>query len=285
VQVAAAKYAQCVATELIVHLQQLESLLREQAESASLEYIGDCDLSNRRDIVEFATEVGAMAASGGYIVVGVDDHGRPSGRVGDAQAKLFDEAVLRDKLGKYLPASVELRAGLHQIGDSWAAVIHVAAHPDGAAVFIADGTFEENGKTKTAFRVGEFFVRHGSKSERPTQDDIKRLREVAVERKGLWLTQMQRVEDAVAEVGNVASAEALQSSDGRIAGYGVVSRIPTARRRLGAALAALAQTGGPLLPECQELAMGSTLIFYNQVVSSVFQATDEIARTLETSGM
>jgi hypothetical protein len=260
---------------------QLQALVAEQAESASLEYVGDCDLANRRDIVELASEVGAMAAAGGYIVVGVDDHGRPTSRLDTRKAKLFDDASLRDKLGRYLPASVDLRTGRHLLAEGWAVVIHIASHPDCAAVFIADGTFEENGRPATAFRAGEFFVRHGSKSERPTQEDIARLRREAVEGKRLWLEQMQRVEDAVAGIGRIASEEAQYSSDGRLAGYGVASRIPTARRRLGAALAALAQTNGPSLPQCEELARGSTLIFFNQVVSAIFSATDEIARTLE----
>jgi hypothetical protein len=265
-----------------VNEQQLHALLAEQAESASLEYVGDCDLANRRDIVELASEVGAMGAAGGYIVVGVDDHGRPASRLDARKAKLFDDASLRDKLGKYLPGSVDLRTGRHLSGETWAVVIHVPRHPDGAAVFIAEGTFEENGRPITAFRAGEFFVRHGSKSERPTQEDIARLRRDAVEDTRQWLQQIQRVEDAVAEIGRVANEEAPSSRDGRLAGFGVVSRVPTARRRLGAALAALAQTGGPSLPGCEELARGSTLIFFDQVVSAVYSATDEIARTIET---
>src|SRR5437879_1890094 len=102
-----------------VHETQLRSLLAQQAESSELEFIEDCDLDERRDTVELATEVGAMAARGGYIVVGSDDHGQPTGRLDARKAGLFDDAILQDKLGRYLPASVSLRTGRHQLNGSF----------------------------------------------------------------------------------------------------------------------------------------------------------------------
>lgn len=171
---------------------QLRALLAEQAESPSLEYIGDCDLDERRDTVELATEVGALAARGGWLVIGSDDHGDPSGLLDERKAGLFDEAKVRDKLSRYLPATLDLRVGCHQVDAGWAVLIHVGAHPDGAVVFIGDGTYDEKGSSRTAFRKGEFFVRHGTKSERPTQDDVSEIGRSAVEKARLWLAELHR---------------------------------------------------------------------------------------------
>jgi schlafen family protein len=268
--------------DLDVSEQRLLGLLLEAAESASLEFVGDCDLTSRRDVVELATEIGALAARGGAVVVGVDDHGRATGMLDEPKVGHFDEANLQNLLGRYLPLSVDLRVGRHQLDGQWVVLIQIEAHPDGAVVFTANGAFERKGKQQTAFRAGEFFVRHGTKSELPNQDDIKRLVRAAVEHERLWIDELHRVEEAVSEIGRVAEAEAGGEPTARIAGYGFVSRLPTARKRLAGRLAALAHTGGPELPQSQELALGSTLIFYNQVVSAVFMAVDEIARTFET---
>ncbi len=184
-------------TDSDVSQQRLLALLGEQAESASLEFVGDCDLSERRDVVELASEVGALAAGGGWIVIGVDNHGGVTGMVDERKAQQFDEATLRDKLSRYLPPSLELRVGRHQLESRWVVLIHVEAHPDGAVVFSGDGTYDHDGKSRTAFRTGEVFVRHGTKSERPTQQDIARLARAAVDRARLWLEELHRVEEAV----------------------------------------------------------------------------------------
>jgi hypothetical protein len=264
-----------------VHEAQLLSLLAQQAESSELEYIEDCDLDERRDTVELATEVGAMAARGGYIVIGVDNHGQPTGRLDARKTALFDDSILQDKLGRYLPPSVSLRSGRHQVKGSFVVAVYVGRHPDGAVVFVNEGTFETGRRSITAFRPGDIFVRHGSKSERPTQADIHRLVVDAIAREETWLGQIQRVEAAVAEIGAIAEREAKTSSDGRVAGYGLVTRLPAARRRLAAALAVLEHVEGPDLPQARELAGASIYIFYNQFVGAVFAATDEIARVLE----
>lgn len=65
-------------------------------------------------------------------------------------------------------------------------------HPDGAAVFAADGAFEHEAKTRIAFRKGELLVRHGSKSERPNQGVITRLRTEAIEQTRLWCSSSTR---------------------------------------------------------------------------------------------
>jgi hypothetical protein len=263
-----------------VSRERLLLLLGQHAESPTLEFVATCDLSDRHDIVELAAEVGALAARGGSIVIGVDDHGRVQNLFDDTKSGLFDEAALRDKLGRYLPGSVELRVGRHEIDGRPVVLIEVGAHRDGAVVFTADGNYEQNGKQQTAFRKGEFFVRHGTKSELPNQDDIRQLGLMAVERERLWIDQLHRVQEAVYEIGRVAEAEAGGEPHRRVVGFGIVSRLPTARQRLAGCLAALAQTGGPPLSACEELANGSTVLFYGQALGAVFSATEEVTRAL-----
>jgi hypothetical protein len=213
-----------------VSQQKLHDLLAEQAESPTLEYIGDCDLAERRDIVELATEVGAMAAQGGWIVVGVDDRGVPTGQLDARKLRLFDDATLRDKLAKYLP-SVELRSSQHQLGAQSVALVGVAAHPDCAVVFAADGSYEHHGATQSAFRRGDVFVRHGSKSERPVQTDIARIRSTAIERARLWQNEVPLVEQAILELRQTAEAEQARYADNRIGIYRPTT-VPTLRKRL-----------------------------------------------------
>lgn len=69
----------------------LRELLAEEHESDCLEYVAECDLAERRDIVELATEVGALGA---YLVIGADDDGRPMSSLDARMAQLFDDLVL-----------------------------------------------------------------------------------------------------------------------------------------------------------------------------------------------
>jgi hypothetical protein len=207
--------------------QRLRELLAQQAESPTLEFVGDCDLTKRRDIVELASEVGAT----------------------ERRARLFDEATLHDKLDRYLPPSLELRVGRHKLDSEWVVIIRIEPHPDGAVAFAADGTFEHEGKPVTAFRKGEIFVRHGTSSERPTQLDVQQIAETAVTRAKLWLDQLRAVEDAVSAISEVVHEEAKMSPDGRLASVGRPTRLPTARARLTGRLAALQQLDTDSLTE------------------------------------
>ena len=46
-----------------------------------LDYKSQCDLSSMRDLAEITKDIGAMMITGGYVIVGADDQGRPSGEV------------------------------------------------------------------------------------------------------------------------------------------------------------------------------------------------------------
>lgn len=145
----------------------LRRLLGEQTESSSLDYKEHLDLKDGRHVVRLARHVGAMAAFGGHIVVGVDGHGTPTGAFAEADRALFDEATLRAKLSKYLPAGTALASQVHELDGHLVAMIAVGAHPAGICVMAADG----NHGDKAEFRAGDVLVRRGTASVRWNQDE------------------------------------------------------------------------------------------------------------------
>ena len=259
-----------------VDANKLQELLDQAHESDCVEYIATCNLDERRDIVELATEVGALSAGGGYLVVGGNDGGAPTGLLDTRMAQLFDDATVRDKLARYLP-DLDLHVGRHQRPDGRVVVIAVMPHPDGAVVFAADGAYEHRGKETIAFRKGELFVRHGSKSERPTQKDISRLRGDAVKQARAWVDQLEKIADLVVQIGRVLDDEQETHPDGRLFAFGVPTRIPTMRERLRIALGIFERSGGPELPTTRDLAEGSHYVIANHVRAAIASAISEIA--------
>jgi hypothetical protein len=159
--------------EPIVTEEKLRQLLDEQHESEGLDYKSTCDLGERRDIVELAKDVGAMQVSGGFIVIGADDRGVPTGAMTPELARFLDEATLRAKLDRYIAEPFDIRAAVHRVENSLIGVIYVAPNPRGWCIFKHDGTFEGPDKRQvTVFRAGDVFVRHSSASERWRQEDI-----------------------------------------------------------------------------------------------------------------
>ena len=86
----------------VVSEKKLRELLAEQHESAAVEYKDVWNLDDRRHVVELALAVGAMQSLGGYIVVGVDGRGRPTGNLTDRHVTLLDPATVDDKIGKWV---------------------------------------------------------------------------------------------------------------------------------------------------------------------------------------
>jgi hypothetical protein len=170
-----------------VDIEKLDELIREGAESETLDYKQTLDLDDPCAVVEFAKDVGAMELRGGYLVVGADDAGRLTGRLSDRQARLLDEATVRAKLHKFLTEPLELRTAVHRVQDRPVAVIYVGPHHSGWRIFGADGTCQKEGKVATAFRKGDVYARHGTASEPWQPHDIKdALARVLAERKEEW---------------------------------------------------------------------------------------------------
>ncbi len=170
---------------------KLLELLSVQTELTWLDYKRECDLSQTSDLVELTKDIGAMGILGGYLVVGAEDDGTPVGLSARA-AGLFDEASLSAKVAKYLPTGFELRSAVHDLDDGTGprlvALVWVGPHPDGWCVFDRNGDYTDaNGKPRTAFRKGDVYARHGTRSEPWNQADIAAARTWLVDReKDAW---------------------------------------------------------------------------------------------------
>lgn len=81
-----------VVVEQTLNEEKVEQLLAEGGEFELLDFKRTLDLNETSGIVEFAKDIAAMQVDGGYIVVGADDFGTPTGELSAEQAKLFDEA-------------------------------------------------------------------------------------------------------------------------------------------------------------------------------------------------
>jgi hypothetical protein len=160
----------------LVNADKLRELLAVQTELPWLDLKRECDLSDTRARIEFAKDVGAMQAAGGYLLVGVEDDGTVVG-LPAGQARLFDEATVRAKLDKFLGEGYEVRCQVHPVetdaGPVEVAIVWVAPHPDGFNVFKAVGNYPRaDGKQETVFRRGDVFARHGTRSEPWNQADL-----------------------------------------------------------------------------------------------------------------
>lgn len=156
----------------------LAGLLNEGSERPGLDYKSVCNLRDNGDRVEIAKDIGAMQIRGGYIVIGADNDGQPTGQVTPTHAQLFDQAALQGKIGKYQAQGFEVRSKALELDATLFGLICVLPHPDGWAPFRIDGFYRDNhGKEKQAFRAGDVFARHGTSSEPWNESDVRLIRE------------------------------------------------------------------------------------------------------------
>jgi hypothetical protein len=183
-----------VIIEPILNDEKIEQLLAEGSESEHLDYKTTLNLKDTCDEVEFAKDIAAMQVEGGYIVIGADNYGKPTGQLSEESAKLFDEAILRNKLKKYLPEPFDLRSCIYRRSDgNLLAAIGTLPHRDGFMIMKALGQYEKNKKQIVVFQPGDVFVRHGTASERWSQHDIERILARIIERrKEVWRADVTR---------------------------------------------------------------------------------------------
>ena len=155
-----------------VDAEALAQLLGLGGERDWVDFKSRCDLSEKRDLVEVTKDIGALMITGGYLIIGADDHGLPAGE--PENLDLFDPATLHAKMAKYITGQFELRVGIHQQQGQTFVLIYVAPHPDGLCVFERDGSYPDpaTGRPHIAFRAGQVFARHGTSSEPWNQHDV-----------------------------------------------------------------------------------------------------------------
>lgn len=156
--------------------EKLAELLDLQNEQPELDFKRQIVLGTAEGLVELAKDVGAMQVLGGYIVGGVDDHGVPSGEMDDTDTRPFDEANLVPQLLRYLPEPLTVRCRVTEWQDHTLVLIFIGPHPNGYAIFRADGAYERPpGRPRVTFRAGEAFWRDGTRSVRISQAGMERI--------------------------------------------------------------------------------------------------------------
>jgi hypothetical protein len=87
--------------------------LAEGQESETLDFKSFCDVSKHDELLELVKDIAAMQIEGGYIVIGADDYGKPTGQVPSHHEVTCKLASLRAKVSKYLAEPLVLRSRVH----------------------------------------------------------------------------------------------------------------------------------------------------------------------------
>lgn len=106
--------------------------------------------------------------------------------VGDE--RLFDSARLDDFVNKYASPRVSNITSSKDSSNRW----HIAVAPSTLAPHVIgqEGSFNDRcGRTRSAFHPGQIYVRHSSKSEPATGEDVQKLIQQTV---GAWLGKLGR---------------------------------------------------------------------------------------------
>jgi hypothetical protein len=138
-------------------------------ESQHLDYKSTCDPSDTEARVKLAHDIACMAAHGGYLVIGVDGQGRPTGLLTAEQGQDFDEANLMPRIRQWLPPDVTVQIAWHSLEPGeHVALIHVEAVENGIVIMARDGQHPDRRPSRTAnvvrFREGQIVTRNGTQN-------------------------------------------------------------------------------------------------------------------------
>jgi hypothetical protein len=170
---------------LSVDLDRLRALLARSAESADLDYKSTWDPGEKSDLIELCKDIAAMESlsEGGYIVVGADNHGAPSGMFTPGSTKDFDEQKIRSRVVSILGEPLNFSAALHRMGSDHYLLIGVGPNPDGMRIMAKDAEYAG----RKIWSAGDVFVRRGTSSVRWNQHEARGIIErVVASRKEEW---------------------------------------------------------------------------------------------------
>lgn len=150
----------------------LNELLARAAEADDLDFKQSVHLDDAAGRTEMAKDIAAMASAGGYLVIGVDDSGKPVPPGTQAYNRKLDPANSAGMLGRWLPNGVVFVSATHEVDGVCVSLIGVEAHPDGLVVMEADGEYEERGRRRQRFHAGQALVRRNTRSIPAVQSDV-----------------------------------------------------------------------------------------------------------------
>ncbi|MBW0016392.1 MAG: ATP-binding protein [Mycobacterium sp.] len=148
--------------------EKLEELLGNPEET-HLDLKAKVDLDDPADRLKFIKDAVTMASRplGGYILIGVDDDGKPcmpTGTIPDRSR--FDGSRLGTLIRGYIEASIYVIVQIHDLDDGNEVMLVYVKNPDGLPIpFSKLGQYPgPDGKPVTVFRPGEIFVREGAEN-------------------------------------------------------------------------------------------------------------------------
>ena len=151
-------------------IEKLTELLSEP-EQQHLEFKESVDLSKNEGRVKFVKDVVSMSnrPPGGYILIGVDDSGKPVAPQGTFDQKtreLFDGARLNDLIRKYTEGPVHVTSQFHTVSDNEIILIYAHHNESGLPVPMSSlGQYSDgNKRTITIFREGDVCIRNGAQN-------------------------------------------------------------------------------------------------------------------------
>lgn len=158
-----------------VRICEMEAVLKAERETRNIEFKSVFDVDSPGEWCELIKDLVAIANSGGgYVVVGVDNNGKPTG-ADITRIVALDPAKLADKIGAYIGGEYfDCEVSKQIRGEHPVAVLKIsgAAYP---FVFSRPGSYAIDAKQqKTAFAVGTVYFRRGAKSSPGTNDDLRR---------------------------------------------------------------------------------------------------------------
>ncbi|WP_374158088.1 helix-turn-helix domain-containing protein [Mycobacterium sp. G7A2] len=138
-------------------------------EETHLDLKAKVDLTVSEDKLKFVKDAVSMSQRppGGYILIGVDDDGKPCMPVGTiTDRSRFDGSRIGALIRGYIEGEVHVLVQIHELGSNEIVMVYVQQNRDRLPVpFNKDGQYQgDDGKTVTVFRRGEIFVREGAEN-------------------------------------------------------------------------------------------------------------------------
>jgi Schlafen, AlbA_2 len=220
-----------VVVDGIVTREKLSQLLSLGTEYPELDFKSRIDPGEKVGEVQLARHVGAMRVSGGYIVLGVDDNGNPTGGMDEVDPRNFDEANLAPKLLRYLE-DVGVRVQVFDLSGHTIVLLCVLPSPTGCTFFKADGKYKDgNGKEVVAFREADVFWRDGTRSVRITKAGLENVVEARIAKaKDEWLSEQHQIRRREAELDEIGQPKVVGAPESEPVGSG--TRPPLERLNL-----------------------------------------------------
>jgi hypothetical protein len=148
--------------------EKLDELLGNPEET-HLDLKAKVDLTVAEDKLKFVKDAVTMSQRppGGYILIGVDDDGKPCMPVGTiTDRSRFDGSRIGALIRGYIEGEVHVLVQIHDVNGNEIVMVYVQQNRDRLPVpFSKDGQYQgDDGKTVTVFRKGEIFVREGAEN-------------------------------------------------------------------------------------------------------------------------